>query len=135
MTTAQSNEQDWILNDLVDRVPGTLRAVLVSYDGLPLAWSDGTHRDMAERTAAAISGQQALSRQRADFAGSPDGELELNLAQYRDGAFDITMGAGQGAYLTASGRPGTAVESVSYAMQQAVARLGEVMSVPARKRP
>ena len=64
MTTQMSNKVGWILDELL-RTPHTLRALLLSADGLRAAWSEGFDLDLADRMAAAVSGLQSVSSQTA----------------------------------------------------------------------
>ncbi|MGW8764319.1 roadblock/LC7 domain-containing protein [Streptomyces sp. NPDC055815] len=120
----------WVLDDLV-RLPYTLHALLLSADGLRAASSQGVDRDMADRMSAAVSGMQALSGQAAEFANCQSAPWELTMIQYRDGYIFI-MAAGQGTYLAVSAGKEADVESVSYAMEKAIGRVGQEMYLAAR---
>ncbi|MFG2191916.1 roadblock/LC7 domain-containing protein [Streptomyces sp. NPDC048639] len=121
----------WILDENILRLPHTLRAVLLSADGLTAASSEGVERDMADRMAAAVSGMQSLSREAAEFADCQESPWELTMIQYTDG-FIFTMAAGPGTFLAVATTADADVEAVSYAMEKAIDRLGHEMSLPAR---
>ncbi|MFE3054131.1 roadblock/LC7 domain-containing protein [Nocardia sp. NPDC059239] len=53
---------DWLLDGLVDRVPGAENAVALSTDGLPLAASRGLDREQTEHLAAMGSALYSLGR-------------------------------------------------------------------------
>ncbi|WP_329456011.1 roadblock/LC7 domain-containing protein [Streptomyces sp. NBC_01497] len=119
----------WILDELL-RTPHTLRAILLSADGLMSATSRDTERDMADRMAAAVSGMQALSREAAQFADS-DGAWEMTMIQYRTG-YLFVMAAGDGSYLALAADADADVENVSYAMEETVDRLGKQLGIAPR---
>lgn len=61
-TIATHQDLDWLLDGLVDSVPGTRNAVLLSDDGLVVSHSGTIERADAERLAAVATGQQSLAR-------------------------------------------------------------------------
>ncbi|MFJ2651241.1 roadblock/LC7 domain-containing protein [Streptomyces sp. NPDC087420] len=131
MTNSVSKVGDlgWILDELL-RTPHTLRAILLSSDGLMSASSEGVERDMADRMAAAVSGMQALSREAAEFADC-EGAWEMTMIQYR-GGYLFAMAAGDGSYLALSADGDADVENVSYAMEETVDRLGQQLGIASR---
>ncbi|MFF2526622.1 roadblock/LC7 domain-containing protein [Streptomyces liangshanensis] len=131
MTNSVSKVGDlgWILDELL-RTPHTLRAILLSSDGLMSAASEGVERDMADRMAAAVSGMQALSREAAEFADC-EGAWEMTMIQYR-GGYLFAMAAGDGSYLALSADGDADVENVSYAMEETVDRLGQQLGIASR---
>jgi predicted regulator of Ras-like GTPase activity (Roadblock/LC7/MglB family) len=52
-----SRQLDWLLDDLVGRVTGVTKAVILSRDGLAVGSSDGMSREDAEYLCAARVGQ------------------------------------------------------------------------------
>lgn len=119
----------WILDELL-RTPHTLRAILLSSDGLMSASSRDVERDMADRMAAAVSGMQALSREAAEFADA-EGAWEMTMIQFRSG-YLFVMAAGDGSYLALSAGGDADVENVSYAMEETVDRLGRQLGIATR---
>ncbi|MBN3932964.1 roadblock/LC7 domain-containing protein [Streptomyces verrucosisporus] len=117
--------------ELIEALPGVLRAVLVSRDGLVVTTSNGVERNLADTMAAAASGLLALSRQGAAFADCSDSPLELTLIQYGDG-YLVGMAAGEDTYLVVAAKRNADVETLSYAAQKTVDRIGRVMGVGAR---
>jgi len=69
--TADSADMTWVLNQLKEE-KGVLHALLVSSEGLVLEASDGLSREMAERTAADVSGLFSLGRAASEFVGTDD---------------------------------------------------------------
>lgn len=133
MNTARTNLSGlgWILDQHLVRLPHTLRALLLTSDGLVAATSQGVDRDLADRMAAAVSGMQSLSREAAEFADCRDAPWELTMIQYGDG-YLFFMAAGPGTYLALSAGKDADVEAVSYAMEKTVDRLGQEMAIAAR---
>ncbi|WP_405776848.1 roadblock/LC7 domain-containing protein [Streptomyces sp. NBC_00859] len=121
---------DWILDDLV-RTPHTRHALLTSADGLVVALSHATGKDRGDRTAAAVSGLQALSRTAAEFADCESEPLEQTLIQFSGGYF-IIMAAERGSVLALSASKEADIAIVSDAMVNVIARLGRAMAVPER---
>jgi predicted regulator of Ras-like GTPase activity (Roadblock/LC7/MglB family) len=58
---------DRLVDDLADVVPGAVRAVLASADGLPVAVSTGVPAALAEQLSAIAAGMAALTRGAADL--------------------------------------------------------------------
>lgn len=121
----------WILDEHILRLPHTLRALVLSADGLKIVSSQGIEVDMADRLAANISGMQALSREAAEFADCAGGPWEMTMIKYGRGYLFI-MAAGSGTYLAVSAGQDADVEAVSYAMEKTIDRLGQEMNVAAR---
>ncbi|MFG2358625.1 roadblock/LC7 domain-containing protein [Streptomyces sp. NPDC048521] len=70
--TGQNQDLDWLLQGLVQRVPHTRSALLLSADGLRKA-SDGLTSDEADHMAALASGMHSLARSLGvRFAGGDD---------------------------------------------------------------
>ena len=65
VATSAANDMDWLLDDLVSRVPDVDKAVILSRDGLAIAASSGLNREDAEHLAAVASGFQSLARGQA----------------------------------------------------------------------
>lgn len=121
----------WILDEHILRLPHTLRALVLSADGLKIVSSQGIEVDLADRLAANISGMQALSREAAEFADCAGGPWEMTMIKYGRGYLFI-MAAGSGTYLAVSAGQDADVEAVSYAMEKTIDRLGQEMNVAAR---
>ena len=121
----------WVLDEHLLRHPHTLRALLLSSDGMVAAMSKDLDRDMADRMAAAVSGMQSLSREAAEFADCRRAPWELTMIQY-GGDYLFVMAAGASTYLALSATQEADVEALSYAMEKTVDRLGQEMALPTR---
>ncbi|MEU7696305.1 roadblock/LC7 domain-containing protein, partial [Microbispora hainanensis] len=51
---------NWLIDDFVSSVPGVAHSVVVSADGLPLAYSHGFPKDRADQLAAVAAGLISL---------------------------------------------------------------------------
>jgi predicted regulator of Ras-like GTPase activity (Roadblock/LC7/MglB family) len=125
------NEMGWMLEDAL-RVPEARQAILLSADGMLRAYAGGISREDAERQAAALSGLQSISRSTAEFADPRDTPWRQTLVEF-DGGYVFLIAAGQGAYLAVSASERVDMESVTYAMQKVVDRLGKAMTAPPRR--
>ena len=69
-----ASDLDWLLDDLVVRVPDVDKAVILSRDGLAIAASSALTREDAEHLSAVASGFQSLARgPAATLAGASSG--------------------------------------------------------------
>jgi uncharacterized protein len=53
---------NWLITNFVERVPSVAHAIVVSSDGLPLAYSEGFPPDRVEQLAAVTSGLTSLTQ-------------------------------------------------------------------------
>ena len=60
--TSPVQDLNWLITDFADRVPSVAHAIVVSADGLPLAFSDGFPQDRADQLAAVTSGLTSLTQ-------------------------------------------------------------------------
>ena len=115
-TTATDQDLDWLLDGLVEKVPGTRHAVVLSDDGMVVSQSGTLDRPDAERLAAvdpqierAIEQLVAGRSFSATLVGLKDGCAELSIT-----ATGSASGAGrQSTNLTIGGGQGVAVRIVS----------------------
>ncbi|MER8187309.1 roadblock/LC7 domain-containing protein [Kitasatospora sp. NPDC094015] len=128
-TTATHQDLDWLLDGLVDSVPGTRNAVLLSDDGLVVSHSRSIDRADAERLAAVATGQQSLARGVGQlFDGGPVHQVIVELAEIW--LFVIT--AGQGTHLAVTASQEVDAELMSLAMHKLVQQVGQKLSTPVR---
>ncbi|WP_449843675.1 roadblock/LC7 domain-containing protein, partial [Microbispora sitophila] len=63
---------NWLITDFVNNVPGVAHTVVVSADGLPLAFSEGFPKDRADQLAAVAAGLISLTQGASRvFEGGP----------------------------------------------------------------
>lgn len=126
----QSGSQlDWLLDDLVNRVPDVQRAVYLSQDGLALGASRALQRDDAEHLAALAAGFQSLARGAGRHFGG--GEVRQTIIEMSSG-FLFVMAAGQGTCLAVLTGAEPDVGQVAYEMAVLVQRTGEHLQVGMR---
>lgn len=122
----------WMLANIL-KVPGARHALLVSADGLKRGMTEGLHPDLADRTAAAMSALQSISRSTAGFVG-PDGEPHWRQTVVEfDHGWLFLVAAGSGAYLAVSASTDVDMEGITFRMHQLVQSLGEEMTTPPRE--
>lgn len=115
----------WLLNGFVRRVPGVSEAVVLSADGLPMAVSEGTDRDSAERFAAVASGLIGLAYGAAGrFGGGRVNEVIVEMEH----AFLLVTGISDGSALAAIAASGCDIGLVGYEMAVFGERAGSVLT-------
>ncbi|GAA1756916.1 roadblock/LC7 domain-containing protein [Luedemannella helvata] len=120
---------DWLLDDLVGRVPEARRAVVLSVDGLLLGASSGLHQQDAEHLAALASGFQSLARSASRHFRA--GSVRQTVIEM-DAAFLFVTAAGNGACLAVLTEGDTDIGLIAYEMAMLVKRVGHTLSTPSR---
>ena len=120
---------DWLLDDLVDRVPAAQHAVVLSADGLLIGTSAGLPRDDAEHLSAVAAGFQSLARGAGrHFKG---GGVRQTIVEM-DHAFLFITAAGRGACLAVLCASDADIGVIAYEMAMLVARVGQNLMAPSR---
>ncbi|MEU9290365.1 roadblock/LC7 domain-containing protein [Streptomyces sp. NPDC048275] len=128
-TTATNSDLDWLLDRLVDQVPGTRNAIVLSDDGLVVSQSSSIERVDAERLAAIATGQQSLARGVGDvFGGGPVHQVIIEL---RD-LWLFVSSAGRGTHLAVVADQEVDAEVMSVAMHTLVQQVGQRLGTEAR---
>jgi hypothetical protein len=128
-TTATDQDLDWLLDGLVEKVPGTRHAVVLSDDGLVISQSSSLPRTDAERLAAIATGQQSLARGIGDaFEGGPVRQVIVEMA---DLWLFITT-AGRGTHLAVLASQDVDAEVMAVAMDTLVQQVGKKLGTEAR---
>ncbi|WP_344173993.1 roadblock/LC7 domain-containing protein [Pilimelia columellifera] len=121
-----------MVEDLTQRVPSALHAVVLSSDGLPIGVSKGLTREDSEHLAAMAAGFQGLARSASrQFAA---GEVRQTVVEM-DEAYFFVSAAGQGACLAVLAGADADMGVVAYEMAMLVVRVGADLSAPTRTRP
>jgi predicted regulator of Ras-like GTPase activity (Roadblock/LC7/MglB family) len=128
-TTRRGGQLDWLLDDLVQRVPEITKAVILSQDGMTLGASNTLERDDAEHLAAIASGFQSLARGAAQHFGG--GSARQTIIEMEAG-FLLVSAAGHGTCLAVITGPGADLGLVAYEMAVMVRRSGEHIRVNTR---
>ena len=58
----QAQDVNWLVTDFAERVPSIAHAIVVSSDGLPMAFSEGIPTDRVDQLAAVTSGLTSLTQ-------------------------------------------------------------------------
>lgn len=125
----QNVDLDWLLDELVERVPPARQAVVLSADGLLLGASAGQERDDAEHLCALASGLSSLARGTSRHVTG--GAVRQTVVEM-ESAFLFVTTAGQGACLAVVSDADADIGLVAYEMAMLVTQVGEKMSIPAR---
>ncbi|MCX4470369.1 roadblock/LC7 domain-containing protein [Micromonospora sp. NBC_01655] len=128
-TTKSNVDLDWLLDELVDRVPAARQAVVLSADGLLLGASADSDRSDAEHLCALASGFSSLAKgasRHLDAGGVRQTVVEM------ESAYLFVTAAGQGACLAVVAEADADIGLVAYEMAMLVTRVGENLTAPAR---
>jgi uncharacterized protein len=127
--TSRTGKLDWLLDDLVDRVPPARHAVVLSADGLLMGSSSALPRDDAEHLSAVAAGFQSLARGAGrHFKG---GGVRQTIVEM-DHAFLFVTAAGQGACLAVLSDSDADIGVIAYEMAMLVVRVGQNLTSPSR---
>lgn len=120
-----TGELDWLLNELVQRLAGSERAVLLSADGLLIGRSGNLSVADGEHLSAVCSGFQSLARGTGRHFGG--GEVRQTVVEM-DNSFLVVTAAGRGACLALLADAEADMGMVAYEMNLMVKRVGAAMS-------
>lgn len=128
-TTATNTDLDWLLDRLVDQVPGARNAVVLADDGLVISQSTSISRVDAERLAAIATGQQSLARGVGEvFGGGAVHQVIIEL----DELWLFITSAGRGTHLAVVAYQEVDAEMMSVAMHTLVQQVGQRLGTEAR---
>jgi predicted regulator of Ras-like GTPase activity (Roadblock/LC7/MglB family) len=125
-----ASQLDWVLDDLVRRVPHITRAVFLSQDGLALGASQGIDQADTEHLAALAAGFNSLARGASRHFG---GDARQSIVEMTSGFF-IVSAAGQGTCLAVLTTVEADIGQVAYEMAILVQRTGDHLQVNMRTR-
>jgi predicted regulator of Ras-like GTPase activity (Roadblock/LC7/MglB family) len=120
----------WLLRGLVERVPRTRSAVLLSADGLATA-AYGLDQDPADHLSAIASGLFSLARTAAVRFGSSDGVRQV-VAELDDTLMFVSS-AGYGSVLAVLAERETDAGVLGYEMSQLVKSVRPFLATPTRQ--
>jgi predicted regulator of Ras-like GTPase activity (Roadblock/LC7/MglB family) len=129
-TTSRTGQLDWLLDDLLARVPTTRHAAVMSADGLLTGASAGLNREDAEHLAAIAAGYQSLGRGATRRFGG-GGATRQTIVEMDSGYLFVTS-AGHGASLAVIAELEADIGVVAYEMAMLVTRVGKYMVAPSR---
>jgi predicted regulator of Ras-like GTPase activity (Roadblock/LC7/MglB family) len=131
-TTATDKDLDWLLDRLIDQVPGSRHAIVLSDDGLVISHSRGIERADAERLAAIATGQQSLARGVGEiFDGGGVHQVIVELARL----WLFVTAAGRGTHLAVLASQEVDAEVMAVAMHTLVLQVGQHLGTEARAVP
>lgn len=128
-TTSIDTNLNWLLDDLVTRVPHLQKAAILSRDGLALGCSAGLSREDAEHLSALAAGVASLAKGGADYFGI--GRVYQAVIESEDG-FIFVAAAGEGSCLAVLAASAADVGLIGYEMAMLVKRVGRHMAVGRR---
>lgn len=128
-TTSPTGKLDWLLDDLLERVPAARHAAVLSADGLLTGSSAGLDREDAEHLAAIAAGFQSLARGAGRRFGG--GAVRQTIVEMESGFLFVTA-AGPGTCLAVIAAPDADLGVIAYEMAMLVARVGQNLSAPPR---
>jgi predicted regulator of Ras-like GTPase activity (Roadblock/LC7/MglB family) len=121
----QVTDLGWLITNFIDRVPDTSHGVVVSADGLPLAFSDGFPQDRADQLAAVTSGLTSLTQGASRvFQG---GAVVQCVVEMQGGVL-IVMPISNGSSLAVLAASACDLGLVAYEMTLLVERAGRVLT-------
>jgi predicted regulator of Ras-like GTPase activity (Roadblock/LC7/MglB family) len=122
----------WLVTTFVEHVPRVAHAVVVSSDGLPMAYSEGFPADRVDQLAAIASGLTSLTAGAARiFEG---GAVTQTLVEMERGLLFV-MAISDGSVLGVLAAPDCDMGLVAYEMALLVERVGRVLTPALRAEP
>jgi predicted regulator of Ras-like GTPase activity (Roadblock/LC7/MglB family) len=123
--TSSAQDLNWLITNFVERVPAVAHAIVVSSDGLPLAFSDGFPPDRADQLAAVASGLSSLTQGAARVfeAGSV-----IQTVVEMEGGLLLVMAISNGSCLAVLASADSDMGLVAYEMTLLVERVGRALT-------
>ncbi|MBA4860473.1 roadblock/LC7 domain-containing protein [Streptomyces sp. PSKA54] len=128
--TAGQEDLDWLLQNLINTVPGTRHALLLSSDGLKKA-AVGLGDDDADSLAAIASGLSSLGKGVAGRFGG-GGEVRQVIVEVST-ALLFVCSAGSGAVLAVLAGTETHADTLGYEMAMLIKKARKHLATPARR--
>ncbi|WP_179646554.1 roadblock/LC7 domain-containing protein [Spinactinospora alkalitolerans] len=120
-----AGDLNWLLDDLIDRVVGADRAIVLSADGLLIGRSRNLSTEDAEHLSAVASAFQSLARGTGrQFGGGAVRQTVVEM-EY---AYLFVTAAGEGACLAVLASEDADVGLVAYEMNMRIKRVGQFLS-------
>ncbi|GAA3231662.1 roadblock/LC7 domain-containing protein [Actinocorallia longicatena] len=118
-------ELNWLVSDFADRVPSVAHAVVVSADGLPLAYSRGFPPERADQLSAIASGLISLTYGAARIFDG--GHVAQTVVEMERGLL-IVMAISGGSVFGVLATPDCDLGLVAYEMTLHVERVGRLLT-------
>jgi predicted regulator of Ras-like GTPase activity (Roadblock/LC7/MglB family) len=123
---------DWLLENLLEKTPGTRHALVLSRDGLKLCLSSGLSVDQADQLAAIASGIQSLSHGASVEFGDGSGGVRQSMTEFHGGILFIVE-AGVGAHLAVIAEDEADAGVVGHNMNELIEQIGEYLRAEPRQ--
>jgi len=120
----------WFLDQMLDNVPDTHHALVLTHDGLPAAYSKGLDKDRADKIAAASGTLRATSKALSHELGG--GEIDMNLLATETHSMYVLAVDQRNSVLVVAGRSVDA-EQLQYEMRRLIKNVGERIGKGARQ--
>ncbi|MET7905183.1 roadblock/LC7 domain-containing protein [Streptomyces sp. NPDC005355] len=115
---------DWLLENLLEKTPGSRHALVLSRDGLKLCLSSGLSVDQADQLAAIASGIQSLAHGASIEFGDGSGGVRQSMTEFHGGILFIVE-AGEGAHLAVVAHDEADVGIIGHNMNELVEQIGD----------
>ncbi|WP_086708151.1 roadblock/LC7 domain-containing protein [Streptomyces antimycoticus] len=115
---------DWLLENLLEKTPGSRHALVLSRDGLKLCLSSGLSVDQADQLAAIASGIQSLAHGASIEFGDGSGGVRQSMTEFHGGVLFIVE-AGEGAHLAVVAHDDADVGVIGHNMNELVEQIGD----------
>ncbi|MBB2910039.1 hypothetical protein FHS43_001285 [Streptosporangium becharense] len=116
---------NWLITEFVKEMPGVAHAVIVSADGLPLAYSQGFPKDRADQLAAITAGLISLTQGASRvFEGGPVAQTVIEMQR----GLLLTMSISDGSALAVLASPDCDMGLVAYQMTLLTERAGQALT-------
>jgi len=116
---------NWLVTNFVERVPKAAHAVVVSSDGLPLAYSDGFPPERADQLSAIAAGLTSMTQGAAQLFDA--GGVSQTVVEMERGLLFV-MSIRSGAVFAVLAAPDCDMGLVAYEMTLLVERVGRVLT-------
>jgi len=123
---------DWLLENLLEKTPGTRHALVLSRDGLKLCLSSGLTVDQADQLSAIASGIQSLSHGASVEFGDGSGGVRQSMTEFHGGILFIVE-AGVGAHLAVIADDEADAGVVGHNMNELIEQIGEYLRAEPRQ--
>jgi uncharacterized protein len=124
-----AQDLNWLITNFVERVPAVAHAIVVSSDGLPMAFSRGFPADRVDQLAAVTSGLTSLTQGAARvFEG---GTVSQTVVEMQRGLL-IIMAISDGSSLAVLAAADCDMGLVAYEMALLVERVGSALTPDVR---
>lgn len=120
-----AQDLSWLIGDFANRVPDVAHALVVSSDGIPVAFSDYFPADRAEQLSAITSGLASLT---AGASHMFDGGSVVQTVVEMQRGILIVMAIRTGASLAVLAAPDCQMGLVGYEMTMLAERVGRVLT-------